>query len=206
MAEISFNLCRRRLRVKFFRVNKLAKQLNKFLRKKPALGKNVLHRQKRHRHRRRDAPARIRACGMARCCAATSTASSSAITRTFRTLPCCTWRMIFRASSATGSPSATARSSTPAQSAAKALVGMGAMILDGAVIGWNNPSSGAKALVTGEQKSRPARWYNQRAPAKVVRALTKEERAGLKWWAEKYVDNGAYCRKTQNRRAKRRSH
>jgi carbonic anhydrase/acetyltransferase-like protein (isoleucine patch superfamily) len=33
------------------------------------------------------------------------------------------------------------------------------------------------------------------APAKVVRKLTKAERAGLKWWAQKYVDNGAYCLK-----------
>jgi carbonic anhydrase/acetyltransferase-like protein (isoleucine patch superfamily) len=33
------------------------------------------------------------------------------------------------------------------------------------------------------------------APAKVVRKLTKEERASLKWWADKYVDNGAYCLK-----------
>ena len=33
------------------------------------------------------------------------------------------------------------------------------------------------------------------SPAKVVRALTPEERAGLKYWAEKYVANGAYCRK-----------
>ncbi len=31
------------------------------------------------------------------------------------------------------------------------------------------------------------------APAKVVRPLTSEERAGLKHWAEKYVTNGAYC-------------
>jgi carbonic anhydrase/acetyltransferase-like protein (isoleucine patch superfamily) len=31
------------------------------------------------------------------------------------------------------------------------------------------------------------------APAKVVRKLTEQERAGLKWWAEKYVANGAYC-------------
>jgi len=28
-----------------------------------------------------------------------------------------------------------------------------------------------------------------------VRPLTKAERAGLKWWAQKYVDNGAYCLK-----------
>ena len=33
------------------------------------------------------------------------------------------------------------------------------------------------------------------APAKVVRKLSKEERAGLKWWADKYVDNAAYCLK-----------
>ena len=33
------------------------------------------------------------------------------------------------------------------------------------------------------------------APAKIVRQLTKKELAKLKWWAEKYVDNGAYCLK-----------
>jgi carbonic anhydrase/acetyltransferase-like protein (isoleucine patch superfamily) len=31
------------------------------------------------------------------------------------------------------------------------------------------------------------------SPAKIVRALTAEERAGLKHWAEKYVGNAAYC-------------
>ncbi len=31
------------------------------------------------------------------------------------------------------------------------------------------------------------------APAKVVRGLTDEERAGLKYWAGKYADNAAYC-------------
>jgi carbonic anhydrase/acetyltransferase-like protein (isoleucine patch superfamily) len=33
------------------------------------------------------------------------------------------------------------------------------------------------------------------APAKVVRRLTVEERAGLKYWAIKYVANTAYCLK-----------
>jgi carbonic anhydrase/acetyltransferase-like protein (isoleucine patch superfamily) len=33
------------------------------------------------------------------------------------------------------------------------------------------------------------------APAKVVRQLSPEERGHLKWWAQKYVDNGAYCLK-----------
>jgi hypothetical protein len=28
-----------------------------------------------------------------------------------------------------------------------------------------------------------------------MRKLTREERAGLKYWATKYVDNGAYCLK-----------
>jgi len=71
------------------------------------------------------------------------------------------------------------------------LVGMGAVVLDGAVIGKQS-IIGAKALVTQGTKI-PAGSLVLGAPAKVVRKLTKEERAGLKWWAQKYVDNGAYC-------------
>jgi carbonic anhydrase/acetyltransferase-like protein (isoleucine patch superfamily) len=71
------------------------------------------------------------------------------------------------------------------------LVGMGAVILDGAVIGKQS-IIGAKALVTQGVKIPPGSMVLG-APAKVVRKLTKEERAGLKWWAQKYVDNGAYC-------------
>ena len=73
------------------------------------------------------------------------------------------------------------------------LVGMGAVILDGAVIGRQS-IIGAKALVTGGTKIPPGSLVLG-APAKVVRKLSKEERAGLKWWAQKYVDNGAYCLK-----------
>ena len=73
------------------------------------------------------------------------------------------------------------------------LVGMGAVILDGAVIGKQS-IIGAKALVTQGTKIPPGSLVLG-APAKVVRKLTKEERAGLKWWAQKYVDNGAYCLK-----------
>jgi carbonic anhydrase/acetyltransferase-like protein (isoleucine patch superfamily) len=73
------------------------------------------------------------------------------------------------------------------------LVGMGAVILDGAVIGKQS-LIGAKALVTQGMKIPPGSLVLG-APAKVVRKLTKEERAGLKWWAQKYVDNGAYCLK-----------
>ena len=73
------------------------------------------------------------------------------------------------------------------------LVGMGAVILDGAVIGRQS-IIGAKALVTQGAKIPPGSLVLG-APAKVVRKLTKAERAGLKWWAQKYVDNGAYCLK-----------
>lgn len=73
------------------------------------------------------------------------------------------------------------------------LVGMGAVILDGAVIGEQS-IIGAKALVTQGTKIPPGSMVLG-APAKVARALTPEERAGLKWWAQKYVDNGAYCLK-----------
>ncbi|HTQ50615.1 MAG TPA: gamma carbonic anhydrase family protein [Candidatus Acidoferrales bacterium] len=73
------------------------------------------------------------------------------------------------------------------------LVGMGAVILDGAVVGKQS-IIGAKALVTQGMKIPPGSLVLG-APAKVVRKLTKKERAGLKWWAEKYVDNGAYCLK-----------
>jgi gamma-carbonic anhydrase len=73
------------------------------------------------------------------------------------------------------------------------LVGMGSVILDGAVIGKQS-IIGAKALVTQGTKIPPGSLVLG-APAKVVRKLSKEERAGLKWWAQKYVDNGAYCLK-----------
>ena len=73
------------------------------------------------------------------------------------------------------------------------LVGMAAVILDGAVIGKQS-IIGAKALVTQGTKIPPGSLVLG-APAKVVRKLTKAERAGLKWWAQKYVDNGAYCLK-----------
>jgi carbonic anhydrase/acetyltransferase-like protein (isoleucine patch superfamily) len=71
------------------------------------------------------------------------------------------------------------------------LVGMRSVILDGAVIGKQS-IIGAKALVTQGMKIPPGSLVLG-SPAKVIRKLTKEERAGLKWWAQKYVDNGAYC-------------
>lgn len=70
------------------------------------------------------------------------------------------------------------------------LVGMGAVILDGAVVGKQS-LIGARALITQGTKIPPGSLVLG-APAKVVRALTKQERTGLKWWAEKYVANTAY--------------
>jgi carbonic anhydrase/acetyltransferase-like protein (isoleucine patch superfamily) len=73
------------------------------------------------------------------------------------------------------------------------LVGMGAVILDGAVIGKQS-LIGAKALVKQGMKIPPGSLVLG-VPARVVRKLTKLERAGLKRWAQKYADNAAYCLK-----------
>jgi gamma-carbonic anhydrase len=73
------------------------------------------------------------------------------------------------------------------------LVGMGAVILDGAEVGEQS-LIGAKALVKQEMKIPPGSLVLG-APARIIRALTPEERAQLKNWAQHYVDNGAYCLK-----------
>lgn len=71
------------------------------------------------------------------------------------------------------------------------LIGMGAVVLDGAEIG---PQCliGAKSLVTQHTKI-PAGSLVLGAPAKVARPLSLQERGDLKCWAEKYVVNAAYC-------------
>lgn len=71
------------------------------------------------------------------------------------------------------------------------LIGMGATVLDGAVVGAQS-LIGANALVTPGTVIPPGSLVVG-APAKVKRALTAEERAGLRHWAGKYVVNGAYC-------------
>jgi carbonic anhydrase/acetyltransferase-like protein (isoleucine patch superfamily) len=65
------------------------------------------------------------------------------------------------------------------------LVGMGAIILDGAEIGARS-IIGAGALITGGKKIPPGSLVLG-SPAKVVRTLSLEEQAGIKVWAEKYV-------------------
>jgi carbonic anhydrase/acetyltransferase-like protein (isoleucine patch superfamily) len=71
------------------------------------------------------------------------------------------------------------------------LIGMGAVVLDGVELGAQC-LVGAKALITQHTKV-PEGSLVFGAPAKVVRALTVEERADLKHWAVKYVENAAYC-------------
>jgi carbonic anhydrase/acetyltransferase-like protein (isoleucine patch superfamily) len=73
------------------------------------------------------------------------------------------------------------------------LIGMGATILDGAVIGAQS-IVGANALVTQNTKIPPGSLVLG-APAKVAKVLSIEERQGLRYWAEKYVTNAAYCLK-----------
>lgn len=65
------------------------------------------------------------------------------------------------------------------------LIGMGSTVLDGARIGARS-IVGANALVPQRFTCPPGSMVYG-SPAKVVRALTAEEQAGLKRWAEKYV-------------------
>ena len=71
------------------------------------------------------------------------------------------------------------------------LIGMGATVLDGALIGARS-IVGANALVTQGMVVPPGSMVLG-SPAKVVRELTVAERESLRGWAEKYVQNGAYC-------------
>src|SRR5262245_55071856 len=73
------------------------------------------------------------------------------------------------------------------------LIGMSAVVLDGAIIG-KQCLVGAKSLVT-PGTTIPDGSLVLGAPAKVIRALTDLERSQLRCWAEKYVDNAAYCLK-----------
>src|SRR5579859_3237760 len=70
------------------------------------------------------------------------------------------------------------------------LIGMGSVILDGAVIGAQS-IIGARALVPQGAQIPPGSMVLG-VPGKVVRALSAEERAALKGWAEKYVGVSGY--------------
>lgn len=66
------------------------------------------------------------------------------------------------------------------------LIGMGATVLDGAKIG-DRCIVGANALVTQRFVAPPGSMILG-SPAKVVRPLAESEQAGLRKWAEKYVE------------------
>lgn len=69
------------------------------------------------------------------------------------------------------------------------LIGIGSSVLNGARIG-NDCLVGAHALVT-ENKVFPDRSLILGAPARVVRELTDEEVAHIRWSADVYVKNAA---------------
>src|SRR5262249_46947966 len=71
------------------------------------------------------------------------------------------------------------------------LIGMGAVILDGAVVG-RHCLIGAKALVT-QGAQIPDGSLVLGVPAKVVRALRADEVHQLQVSAEEYAQNAAYC-------------
>jgi carbonic anhydrase/acetyltransferase-like protein (isoleucine patch superfamily) len=73
----------------------------------------------------------------------------------------------------------------------ESLIGMGATVLDGAVIGSNSLVA-ANALVARGTEVPPGSLVVG-APARVIRALTAEERAEVRAAAEKYVELAAYC-------------
>jgi len=75
------------------------------------------------------------------------------------------------------------------------LIGMGATVLDGAVIGTQS-IVGANALVTQGTIIPPGSMVLG-SPAKVVRSLSPDDRALLRTWADKYVANAAYCLKNE---------
>jgi carbonic anhydrase/acetyltransferase-like protein (isoleucine patch superfamily) len=66
------------------------------------------------------------------------------------------------------------------------LIGMGATLLDGAVIGARS-IVGAHALVTQRFECPPGSLVHG-SPARVIRPLSGEEQEGLRAWAEKYVE------------------
>jgi carbonic anhydrase/acetyltransferase-like protein (isoleucine patch superfamily) len=73
------------------------------------------------------------------------------------------------------------------------LIGMGAAVLDGAVVG-SHCIVAAHALVP-QGMHVPDGTLVMRAPARVTRALTPEEREHLRFIAEKYAANAAFCMK-----------
>ena len=129
---------------------------------------------------------------MARFCAATSTASSSARSPTFRTTPSSICRTIIAAivgERVTVGHSAIIHACTIDD---EVLIGMGAIILDGAEIGARS-IIGANALVTVGKKIPPGSLVLG-SPGRVVSQLADKEQAQIRNWALKYVENAKLYR------------
>jgi carbonic anhydrase/acetyltransferase-like protein (isoleucine patch superfamily) len=73
---------------------------------------------------------------------------------------------------------------------------MGAIVLDGAVIGARS-IVGAGTLITGGTQIPPGSLVLGR-PGKVVRTLSLEEQRDIKTWAEKYVTQSRKYRARQD--------
>ncbi len=65
------------------------------------------------------------------------------------------------------------------------LVGMGAIVMDGARIGSRSIVAAGSLVTKGFEA--PAGSLVMGSPAKVVRALSEEEQGGIRHWAEKYI-------------------
>ncbi|MEM9017639.1 MAG: gamma carbonic anhydrase family protein [Verrucomicrobiota bacterium] len=66
------------------------------------------------------------------------------------------------------------------------LVGMGAILMDGSVIGRECIVAAGSLVTKGFEA--PAGSLVMGSPARVVRPLQAEERAGIRHWAEKYIE------------------
>jgi carbonic anhydrase/acetyltransferase-like protein (isoleucine patch superfamily) len=77
------------------------------------------------------------------------------------------------------------------------LIGMGAIVLDGAEIGARS-IIGANALITAGTRIPPGSLVVG-SPGKVIRQLPLDEQTGIKRWALKYVENAKHFRAHQER-------
>lgn len=77
----------------------------------------------------------------------------------------------------------------------ESLIGMGAVVLDGAEIGAQC-LIGAKTLIPPGKKI-PEGSLVMGVPGKIIRTLDREERHSLKLWADKYVENARFYMQNQ---------
>ena len=176
-------------------MNKLARQLDKFLRKKPALGKNVFIAKNATvigdvtlgAHSSVWYGAVLRGDINRIVVGHHSNIQDNAVLHLADDFPCLLGNWV------TVGHGAIVHACTVGD---ETLVGMGAVILDGAVIGKQS-LIGAKALVTQGTKIPPGSLVLG-APAKVVRKFSKRRTRRIEMVGGENVDNRAYCLKNKN--------